>query len=59
MPEAAMTEASGGAERPEAAMTERSRSAEQLKLVLSWLFVGIPAVWGVAQVVMKSAALFK
>jgi hypothetical protein len=40
-------------------MAEASRVAERVKLVLSWLFVGIPAAWGVAQVVVKSAALFR
>jgi hypothetical protein len=40
-------------------MAEASRVAERAKLVLSWLFVGIPAAWGVAQVVVKSAALFR
>jgi hypothetical protein len=40
-------------------MAEPSRAAERVKLVLSWLFVGIPAAWGVAQVVVKSAALFR
>ena len=29
------------------------------KLVVSWLFVGIPAAWGVVQVVLKSLALFR
>ena len=40
-------------------MAERSTSAETTKVVLAWVFVLIPAVWGVAQVVSKSAALFK
>jgi hypothetical protein len=30
-----------------------------LKLFLSWLFVGIPAGWGIYKVVMTSMALFK
>ncbi len=33
--------------------------AEKAKVALSWIVVLIPAVWGVAQVVSKSAALFK
>ena len=33
--------------------------AEKMKVALSWLVVLIPALWGVAQVVSKSAALFK
>jgi hypothetical protein len=32
---------------------------EKVKVALSWIVVLIPAVWGVAQVVSKSAALFK
>ena len=35
-----------------------SRNTEALKLALAWLFVLIPAAWGVAQVIVKSAALF-
>jgi hypothetical protein len=30
-----------------------------VKLLLSWLFVGIPLAWGVWQVFVKSLALFK
>jgi hypothetical protein len=33
--------------------------AEKVKVALSWIVVLIPAVWGVSQVVSKSAALFK
>ncbi len=42
-------------------MTETSSmsGAERVKTVLAWIVVLIPAVWGVAQVVSKSAALFK
>ena len=40
-------------------MSDTSRAAERIKLALSWLFVGIPAVWGVAQVVRNSVALFR
>ncbi len=38
-------------------MTE-SRRAESVKIALAWLVVLIPAAWGVAQVVVKSATLF-
>ncbi|MEP7347680.1 MAG: hypothetical protein ABI877_20590 [Gemmatimonadaceae bacterium] len=34
-------------------------SRQRLALIASWLVVGIPAAWGVSQVVMKSMALFK
>jgi hypothetical protein len=30
-----------------------------VKLAFAWLFVGIPAVWGIWQVFVKSLALFK
>ena len=33
--------------------------AEKMKVALSWIVVLIPAIWGVSQVVSKSAALFK
>ena len=33
--------------------------AEKVKVALAWIVVLIPAVWGVGQVVSKSAALFK
>jgi hypothetical protein len=39
-------------------MTGPSPFAERVKVALAWLFVGVPALWGVAQVVAKSAALF-
>ena len=35
-----------------------SRSSEAFKVALAWLVVLIPAAWGVAQVIVKSAALF-
>jgi hypothetical protein len=40
-------------------MAEHRSSGEAIKVVLAWIVVLIPAVWGVAQVVSKSAALFK
>ena len=39
--------------------TPRVPASERVKVVLSWLVVGIPAAWGVAQVVEKSLALFR
>lgn len=36
-----------------------SSSSQAGALILAWIFVGIPAVWGVAQTVMKSLALFR
>ena len=40
-------------------MTDEARPGERLWVALAWLFVGIPAVWGVSQVVAKSTALFR
>jgi hypothetical protein len=28
-------------------------------LIVSWLFVGIPLIWGVTQTLIKSMALFR
>lgn len=42
----------------DAAEGERA-PGEGWKLVAGWLVVGIPAAWGVAQVVVKSLALFR
>jgi hypothetical protein len=32
---------------------------EGWKLIAGWLVVGVPSAWGVAQVVLKSLALFE
>ncbi len=29
------------------------------KIITTWLFVGIPLIWGVVQTIIKSLALFK
>jgi hypothetical protein len=34
-------------------------SSNTPKLIIAWLFVGIPLLWGVSQVVVKSMALFQ
>jgi hypothetical protein len=42
--------------------TDRAAGAaggEGLKLAIAWIVVGIPALWGVSQVVAKSLALFR
>ena len=37
-----------------------SRNGDQLlRLILSWLWVGIPLAWGVSQTIIKSLDLFK
>jgi hypothetical protein len=40
-------------------MTEQTSGTERVKVLLAWVVVLIPAVWGVAQVVIKSADLFR
>ena len=40
-------------------MTDQSDSLGAIKLIVAWAIVGIPLVWGVAQVVQKSLALFR
>ena len=37
----------------------RMMPGERVKLVAAWVLVGIPAAWGVAQVIAKSMALFR
>ncbi len=37
----------------------RGERGSRLALWVSWLVVGIPAAWGVSQVVVKSLALFR
>jgi hypothetical protein len=34
------------------------RRTSPLLLIVAWLFVGIPAAWGVSQTVVKSMELF-
>jgi hypothetical protein len=34
-------------------------SNNSARLIVAWLFVGIPLLWGVSQVVVKSMALFQ
>ncbi len=49
MPE---TTATGPARAP-------SGASNLLKLIIAWTWVGIPGIWGIAQVAIKSLALFK
>ncbi len=35
------------------------RRSDVFRLVLAWLVVGVPAAWGVLQVVKRSLALFR
>ena len=39
-------------------MTGRNASS-LLKLAVSWIVVGVPAAWGIVQVVIKSLTLFR
>jgi hypothetical protein len=34
-------------------------TAERIRVWLSWLYVGIPLAWGVAETILKSIALFR
>ena len=36
-----------------------SQPGQRLLLVVSWLLVGVPLLWGVIQTVQKAAQLFK
>ena len=42
-----------------AAVGDPYSTAELSKVALGWLVVLVPAAWGVAQVVIRSAALFR
>jgi len=42
---------------PDAA--ERGSASELVKLLLSWVFVGIPAVWGIWHVTRDAIRLFQ
>ena len=37
----------------------RSRSSAWVALAIAWTVVGVPTIWGVAQTVLKSLALFR
>ena len=39
--------------------TAGTSTGSTLALVIAWAIVGIPAVWGVTQTVIKSLALFR
>ena len=38
---------------------EEAARSHWLELLVAWSIVGVPALWGVAQVVEKSLALFR
>ena len=40
-------------------MPSETPVSERIKLVAAWLVVLLPAAWGIAQVVVKSASLFR
>ena len=40
-------------------MSDPSPKVPVLRLVLAWIFVGVPLIWGVTQTILKAAALFK
>lgn len=49
----------GEPEAPRAAGEEAATRTHWLELLVAWAIVGVPALWGVAQVVEKSLALFR
>jgi hypothetical protein len=46
------SDSTGGVDR-------RAEATAVLRLIGAWLFVSLPAIWGIAQVVQKSRALFR
>lgn len=50
-----MSEVAHGDERD----TGTSDTAEVARLVIAWLWVGIPAVWGIYHVVVDATKLFR
>ncbi len=40
-------------------MSEAPAKVPVMRLVLAWIFVGVPLIWGVTQTILKAAALFK
>jgi hypothetical protein len=42
-----------------AATNVASKSNDTMKLVLAWCAVGIPLMWGVAETILKTLALFR
>lgn len=40
-------------------MSEAPANVPVMRLVLAWIFVGVPLIWGVTQTILKAAALFK
>lgn len=51
--------ANGEREAPSSGASGAAPREATWKLVASWLFVGVPAAWGIAQVLVKSLALFR
>jgi hypothetical protein len=49
----------GGQAPPAPSARDGISEGEGVKLSLSWLFVGIPALWGIWQVFVKALALFR
>ncbi len=39
-------------------MSDQENKSSKVALVVAWLIVGIPGLWGVEQTVMKSLPLF-
>jgi len=43
----------------EQAKIENTDKRKLLPVVMAWMFVGIPLLWGVSQTLVKALALFK
>ncbi len=37
---------------------ENSKKSLDPRVILAWLFVGLPLIWGISQTIIKSMALF-
>ena len=40
-------------------MSDERAPSQALRLLIAWTVVGVPALWGVSQVIAKSLALFR
>lgn len=40
-------------------MALEDKKSPSLTLILSWMIVGIPLIWGITQTIYKASALFK
>ena len=45
--------------QPNARLNDDAEGSSTIALVLAWLFVGVPLMWGVSQTFIKALTLFK